>query len=59
MSTKFRPPAPNSHAVRTIAWSSAAAATAHSPASFVRPYAPTGLTGCSSVYGSRAEPSKT
>ena len=34
---EVRPPAPNSHAVRTIACSAFASATATSPASFVRP----------------------
>jgi hypothetical protein len=37
VSTKFVPPVPNSHAVRTIAWAAVAAATACSPASFVSP----------------------
>ena len=38
VATKFFPCGPNTHAVRTIAWASgAAAATACSPASFERP----------------------
>ena len=59
VATKFGPPAPNSHAARTIACSGFAFATARSPASFVRPYAWSGATGSDSSHGSRLEPSKT
>ena len=37
VSTKLRPPAPNSHEVRTTTWPGAGRGTASSPASFERP----------------------
>ena len=50
MSTKFLPCGPNSQELRTIAKSGvAASATASSPASLVRPYAPIAFVGLDSV----------
>ena len=48
VSTKFLPPAPNSHDERTMKWRGFASAVACSPASLVRPYAESGFTGSDS-----------
>ena len=45
VSTKFGPPAPNSHEERAIVWTPSAASTARSPSSFVAPYAESGAVG--------------
>jgi hypothetical protein len=47
--TKFSPPEPNSHAVRTIRLWGLAVSVARSPSSFVRPYAEIGFTGSDST----------
>jgi hypothetical protein len=59
VSTKFRPPAPNSHDERTTRWLSFASAVARSPASFEWPYSWSGPGGSDSRYGSAFLPSKT
>jgi hypothetical protein len=55
--TKFGPPTPYNHAVRTIQESAGRIAhTAHSPAALLRPYAERGASAESSRYGLLSSP---